>query len=228
MDQTQARTPYEIRECSAAGCRLRYPAPADHPRRAHCPVCGAPARLVHRPAPLPAARIDGPAAVHLEVLLDNLRSTYNVGSLLRTADGAGVAQVHVCGITPRPDHPRVAKTALGAEQTVPWRGHANSLDAAAAARARGLALWVLEAVDGAGSIFTPPAALPGAILLILGNEVAGVDPDLVAMADRVVAIPMRGGKASLNVATAGGIAIYALTDALHTPHTPPQRNHVSP
>lgn len=145
------------------------------------------------------------------ILLDNIRSTYNVGSILRTADGAGVRYLHLCGITPTPDNPKVAKTALGAEQSVRWTHHRNGVTAARMLRAQGSQLWALEIAPCAVSLFDAVADLPPVpLVLVVGNERIGVDPGILALCEQVVALPMAGVKHSLNVATAFGIAVYTL------------------
>jgi tRNA G18 (ribose-2'-O)-methylase SpoU len=144
----------------------------------------------------------------LHLLLDNLRSSYNVGSLFRTADGAGVGQIHLCGITPTPVHPKVAKTALGAQETLPWRYHRNALHAADWLQAQGCALWALEI--SAKSVSLLDASPVGPLAMVIGNEVSGVDPELLARCERIIEIPMLGHKRSLNVASAAAIAIYWL------------------
>jgi tRNA G18 (ribose-2'-O)-methylase SpoU len=147
----------------------------------------------------------------LEVLLDNLRSVYNVGSIFRTADGAGVRQIHLCGISPTPKHRKLAKTALGAAEAVPWTVQLNGLQKAVALKEQGYQLWALEESPHAESLFdvTIQADDPP-IALILGNEVIGVDPGILAQCDKVLYIPMVGQKESLNVAVAFGIAVYYL------------------
>jgi 23S rRNA (guanosine2251-2'-O)-methyltransferase len=147
----------------------------------------------------------------VEALLDNIRSTYNVGSMIRTADGAGVRRLHLCGITPTPDHPKVSKTALGAEYAVPWVQHWDAVEAAAGCKQQGMHLWALEGGPGTDSLFEMLPNLPGTpILLLVGNEISGVDPGLLELCERRVAIPMQGVKESLNVAIAFGIAVYFL------------------
>ena len=154
----------------------------------------------------------------VEALLDNIRSTHNVGSILRTADGAGIRHVHLAGITPHGDNPKVAKTALGAESHVPWTVHRNGLDAILALQAQGKQIWALELSATALPLAQAVAAWPTKpdtgdpipVVLVVGNEVTGIDPAIVALADRVVAIPMHGSNRSLNVAVAFGVAAYFL------------------
>jgi len=205
-----------MRECQNAGCRFRYPQEV-HPRRSdRCPRCGDPTQIVATYSPATAIqdaakRADPP----LEVLIDNVRSAYNLGSILRTADGAGVRHLHLCGITPTPAHSRVAKTALGAEQSVAWTYHANGLLAATNLQGQDMALIGLEGGPRATSLFAPTEGRGDKTdmrprVLIVGGEVTGIDPAILALCERVVSIPMRGVKRSLNVAVAFGIAVYTL------------------
>jgi tRNA G18 (ribose-2'-O)-methylase SpoU len=159
-----------------------------------------------RPSPtLPAT------GIHVEGLLDNIRSVYNVGAILRTADGAGLAHLHLCGITSPPTHSKVAKTALGAELSVAWSQYRNGLDTAVALQEQGCQLWAIEDSPKAESLFAVPAAPNNKrIVLVVGNEIAGIDPGILACCDRILRIPMQGHKKSLNVATAFGIAAYAV------------------
>lgn len=130
--------------------------------------------------------------------------------MLRTADGAGLARLHLCGITATPEHPRVAKTALGSEDAVPWTAYANALDAADTLQARGCQLWALESGPQADSLFAVGVLPTAPLVLVVGNELAGVDPALLARCARVLSIPMQGVKGSLNAAVAFGIAVYHL------------------
>jgi 23S rRNA (guanosine2251-2'-O)-methyltransferase len=147
---------------------------------------------------------------HVEALLDNIRSIYNVGSMLRTADGAGLRHLHLCGITPPPDHPKIAKTALGAEQAVGWTRYANGLETAVSLQQRGYQLWALEGAPDAQPLLATAVPPHAPILLIVGNELAGVDPGILAVCDKVLYIPMQGLKHSLNVASAFAVAAYHL------------------
>jgi tRNA G18 (ribose-2'-O)-methylase SpoU len=146
----------------------------------------------------------------LHLMLDNWRSLFNTGSVFRTADGAGVRHVHLCGITPTPAQRKLAKTALGAETTVAWSYAPNAVRRAEELQAQGMQLWVLEGGAGSEPLWTcsPPVDRP--LVLAAGNEVVGVDPGLVALAERVVHVPMLGGKESLNVAIALSVAVYWL------------------
>jgi 23S rRNA (guanosine2251-2'-O)-methyltransferase len=196
------------------GCGLRFPVALNDPFDGRCPRCGRAVRLV--------AQISGPALSTAEnsklvppsnlcLLLDNWRSLFNVGSAFRSADGAGVRHLYLCGITGRPDEQRkLAKTALGAEQAVSWSYHANAVEVAAELQNQGAKLWVLERSAGSVSLFDINEMPQEPVILAAGNEVVGVDPGLVEMADKVIHLPMMGSKRSLNVAVALSIAIYWL------------------
>jgi tRNA G18 (ribose-2'-O)-methylase SpoU len=160
---------------------------------------------------------DHPTGPIVEALLDNIRSVYNVGSIFRTADGAGLRHLHLCGITPPPDHPKTAKTALGAEQAVAWTQYRNGLDAAVTLQERGCQLWAIEDSSQAESLFAAPILPDGLpIVLVVGNEIAGIDPEILDRCDRILYIPMQGRKKSLNVASAFAIAAYAVRFELTT------------
>lgn len=151
----------------------------------------------------------------LAVLADNLRSAYNVGALFRCADGVAAEHLYLCGISPTPAHPGVGKTALGAEQAVAWSYHAHAPRLARTLQARGVQIWVLERTPNAVDLFRTQIPTQGHMVLVVGNERAGVDPALVALADRQVYLPMAGTKGSLNVAGAAAVALYHLRYAKH-------------
>ena len=206
---------YVIRECGAPVCRARYPAPAADKAGDRCPWCGSPAAVVHTLA-APAESPDLPGAtVPIAALLDNVRSLFNVGSIFRSADGAGLEHLYLCGFTPTPDNRKLAKTALGAEQTVAWSHHRNAVELARGLVASGAHLWALETAEDAAPLFAPGPP-PTPLVLVAGNEVTGIDPDLLSLCEQSVAIPMFGRKRSLNVATAFGIAAVVLRQRLDT------------
>ncbi|MEM6328318.1 MAG: TrmH family RNA methyltransferase [Bacteroidota bacterium] len=145
----------------------------------------------------------------LVVVVPSVRSAYNVGSIFRTADSAGLRHVYLCGFTPTPEHRGVAKTALGAQDAVPWSQEADVLPLLARLKGAGYAVAALE--------ITPEAVAPEAITeaevplaLVLGNEVHGVAPEVLEASDCHLALPQYGTKASLNVSVAFGVAAYAL------------------
>ena len=155
---------------------------------------------------------DAPAAppdrFPLVAIADNLRSALNVGGLFRTADFFGVEALWLCGYTADPDHPQVARSALGAERAVPWRRFGDVREALAAARAEGRRVYALETSVRAVPIERAAPVFPAALLL--GSERFGLDPDVVAAADACFAIPGHGAKNSLNVVSAFAVAAHAL------------------
>ncbi len=215
-----------IWECRARDCRLRFPAAVHEAVRGRCPRCGGEAaavRRLHTPDET-AVLSSGPRrtiAPPLAALLDNVRSVFNVGSIFRSADGAGVHHLYLCGVTPTPAHPKLAKTALGAELSVGWSQHTNALLQAQALLADGWTLWALEEDAASQSLWE--CHLPAApVVLVVGSEVTGVDPDVRALCHATVAIPMQGRKRSLNVATAFGVAAVLLGERI--PGSSPDRS----
>jgi len=215
-------TPFAILQCTNPDCNLRVPATGDQ-RLDRCVRCHAPVRIAESGvAGKPAGKhCDAPSAqqpLPVEVALDNIRSAFNVGSIFRTADGAGVQRIHLCGFTPTPEQPRVAKTALGAEHSVQWQSLPNALALVEAAKAKGIPVWALESTDNARSLWDVPLPSPLSaarpLLLVAGSEVAGVDPAILRIADAIVEIPMRGVKQSLNVAIAVGVALTLLGERI--------------
>ena len=116
-----------------------------------------------------------PSGPEVEALLDNIRSVYNVGNMLRTADGVGIRHMHLCGITPTPRNPKLAKTALGAERTVAWTHHKDGLAATISLKESGLRLWALEGGSRSEPFFEAMGDLRGTpIVLVVGSNL--VDP----------------------------------------------------
>jgi tRNA G18 (ribose-2'-O)-methylase SpoU len=152
-----------------------------------------------------APRPPGPGP---RVVLDNIRSAFNVGSIFRTCDAAGVAHLHLCGISAAPPNPKVVKTALGAERTVPWSHHIDAGELLAGLRRAGWTILAVERTDA--SLDYTRVEYPERCVLVFGHEVAGVARPLLELADRVIEIPMLGRKNSLNVATSAGVVLFEL------------------
>jgi tRNA G18 (ribose-2'-O)-methylase SpoU len=164
-------------------------------------------RLPYR-ATSQAQAYEGIVKLPVTVVLDNVRSLYNVGAFFRTADGAGIERLHLCGITGRPPNSRIAKTALGADLTVTWTHSWEAVPAIEDYRQRGYEIAAVETSVRSVDLFDWRPNFP--ICLLFGHEVDGLQSSLTAMSDTHVRIPMLGLKHSLNVATAGGIVIYEL------------------
>jgi tRNA G18 (ribose-2'-O)-methylase SpoU len=146
--------------------------------------------------------------MRLTVVLDSIRSAFNVGGIFRSAECFGVQEVVLCGYTPLPDQPQVAKAALGTEQRIPWRYAEDILTAIATLKAAGITCYALETVANAPDIADTDWAFPAA--LILGNERFGLNPEVIAACDAIVRIPLFGRKNSLNVVSAFTIAAYEI------------------
>jgi 23S rRNA (guanosine2251-2'-O)-methyltransferase len=155
-----------------------------------------------------AAEYDLITQLPVSVLLDNVRSAYNVGSFFRTADAAGLERLYLSGITAEPPHKGITKTALGAEETVSWERVADPIACVDGLRARHVEITAIETSNHAVDLFDWRPNFP--VCLVFGNEVDGLAAELGARADRHVRIPMLGMKHSLNVSTAGGIVMYEL------------------
>ena len=142
------------------------------------------------------------------VLLDNVRSLYNVGAFFRTADATRVERLYLGGITGRPPHRAISKTALGAEERVGWEHTWEPVAQVRNLRDRGYEIAAVETAVHAVDLFDWAPRFP--VCLIFGHEVDGIRPEISALSDTRVRIPMLGTKHSLNVATAGGVVIYEL------------------
>jgi len=144
----------------------------------------------------------------VQVLLDNVRSLYNVGSFFRTADAVRADAILLGGITPTPDDPRIAKTALGAEASMRWSRCPDALAEVDAMRGRGVEVAGVETSLSAVDLFDWQPRFP--VCVVFGHEVDGISPRLLDRCDVHVRIPTLGLKQSINVATAGGVVLYEL------------------
>ncbi len=146
------------------------------------------------------------------VICDNIRSTFNVGAIFRTADAAGITKIYLCGYTPCPPRYEIEKVALGAEKTVPWEHVPQTWRLLERLKTQGVQIVALEnnielpTIDYRDFVPRFPMAL------VLGNEVTGLSPALLQRTDAIITLPMRGKKESLNVAVAFGIATYRLNE----------------
>ncbi len=162
------------------------------------------------------------------VIANNIRSTYNIGSIFRTSDGMGVKQLILTGYTPYPAIEndkrlphlvakltrQIQKSSLGAEQHLPFAHHDSAADVIDNLKKKGYRIVALEQHASSTQLneYTPP----GKIALLLGEEVSGINPALLDMCDDIIEIPMVGSKESFNVSVACGIALYALTNCSAT------------
>jgi len=155
-----------------------------------------------------AVPYDGIARLPVAVVLDDVRSLYNVGAFFRTLDAAACEKLILGGITGYPPKRAISKTALGAEETVPWSRTNDTPGAVGELRKAGYEIAAIETSLRAVDVFDWNPAFP--VCLLFGHEVEGVRRDLLEMCDTHVRIPMLGRKHSLNVATAGGVVIFEL------------------
>ena len=207
-------TAYEIRICES--CGLRYPLMQGHPHGTRCPACKGNTRLIlTRQLILEAKPARPKSASHprneFAVLLDNVRSAWNVGSIFRSADGFGFDHAYLCGISPTPENEAVQKTSLGAEDTITWSHHMDAVALVNELKKDGWRIYALEEEKRAKELMKAEGErMSGRTVLIVGNEVTGVDPELLDLCDEIHYIPMRGEKKSFNVAMAFSIAAYVL------------------
>lgn len=205
---------FQFRQCENRECRFRYPAKTNDQSVASCPACGNMTRVVAQIAGSPDKQvIERPTTTNtIEALLDNIRSGYNVGSIFRTADGSGISHLHLTGITSTPNQTKVIKTALGAEENVAWTYRLNGLESIEDLKSKGYRIWAIENNLSGESLFNIKFPLQNyaPILIVIGNEIAGIDPGILKLCDRILYLPMLGIKRSLNVVIAFGIVAYYL------------------
>ena len=143
------------------------------------------------------------------IVLDNVRSLNNVGSIFRTAECVKAARIFLCGITPTPDNLRVTKTAMGTTEYVQWQYFERTENAISLAKSEGFPILALETTTNAKALFAYQLTTP--VALILGNEALGIEEKILSLADAVISIPVLGWKNSLNVSNAFTLAAYKLS-----------------
>ena len=146
--------------------------------------------------------------IPLVVVMDNVRSMYNVGSIFRTCDAFSVERLLLCGITACPPHKEITKTALGATESVDWAHYETTLEAVTELKQQGYKVLAVEQVDTSVMLDRMEACGDEKTAIVLGNEVFGVDDEVLALCDSAIEIPQNGTKHSLNVSIAGGIVIW--------------------
>jgi tRNA G18 (ribose-2'-O)-methylase SpoU len=144
------------------------------------------------------------------VVLENVRSMHNVGSVFRTCDAFRVEKIHLCGYTPRPPHRDINKTALGATETVAWTGHEDGVSAIAKLKEQGYSVYAVEQVHNSISLESFGYRSGEKIAVVFGNEAEGVSEELIAAADGCIEIPQFGSKHSFNISVAAGIVLWEL------------------
>lgn len=144
------------------------------------------------------------------LLLNNIRSMHNIGSMFRTADAACIERIILTGYTAKPPREEISKTALGATETVPWTYEADAIAAITALKTQHIPVLALEQTTESRSIYDAAIAPDKPICVVVGNEVFGIDDDVLAACDGALEIPMHGMKHSLNVGVAAGVALFEL------------------
>lgn len=156
----------------------------------------------------PPERLPAKEKQPVHVVLHNIRSAFNVGSIFRTADAGAVVRLHLCGYTACPTNAKLQKTALGAFDYVPWTHHETLSDCFSHLRAEGVPIAAVERVED--SISHTRYEWPRPVAVVFGNEVKGLTPEELDAVDTVVSIPMLGHKNTINVATAFGIVLFEI------------------
>ena len=145
----------------------------------------------------------------VSVVLDSIRSNYNVGSIFRTSDGAMIEKLYLCGYTPHPPKKEILKTALGSTESVDWEYQKDPKELIIGLKNRGVKIFSLELTDTSKNYYeVTPGDFPAC--LIVGNEITGVSQDILNLCNHSLEIPQYGIKQSLNVAVAYGIAIFEM------------------
>ncbi|HDS06389.1 MAG TPA: TrmH family RNA methyltransferase [Bacteroides sp.] len=142
------------------------------------------------------------------VVLDNVRSQNNIGSVFRTADAFRLEGICLCGITATPPHREIHKTALGATETVPWKYRKSTVEAVADLKEEGYRILVVEQVENGEQLDRMNLSTSDRYAVVFGHEIRGVDQRVVDMSDCCIEIPQYGTKHSLNIAVAAGIVIW--------------------
>ena len=143
------------------------------------------------------------------VILDNVRSALNVGNIFRTSDGAGVSKIYLLGITPEPSHPKVSKTALGAEETVPFEKLENkdSEELILKLINDGFEIYSIEETNGSANFFENDFG--DRVAFVFGHEITGVSNEIMNKSKKILHLPMQGEKNSLNVSNTVAIVLYS-------------------
>ena len=144
----------------------------------------------------------------LVIVLDNIRSMSNIGSVFRTSDAFLVESIHLCGITSRPPQREIQKTALGATESVPWKYFSTTMESIQELKTKGYQIISIEQVKNSTMLQDYHPQSQQKIALVLGNEVKGVDQNIIDESDLCIEIPQFGTKHSLNVSISGGLVIW--------------------
>lgn len=203
-----------FRECQNLDCNLRFPDICNLDISINCPICGS-AAIIKEVADLTEDYRDKKnwkPPREFTPILDNVRSVYNVGAIFRTAVGLGLNQIYLCGITPTPTHKNFTKTSLGAENFIKWEKSLNCVEQCKSLKEIGYQLISIESTAESISLINikKDNLFGKKIALVVGNEITGIDPEVLFLSDLVISIPIIGKNKSFNVTTALGIALFHL------------------
>ncbi|GMN05952.1 RNA methyltransferase [Croceitalea sp. MTPC5] len=149
------------------------------------------------------------------VVLDNIRSLNNIGSVFRTADAFLISKIYLCGITAKPPHKDIQKTALGATDSVTWEYRENTMDVVKELQIGGVKVFSVEQVENAMMLHDVQVASHDTYAVVFGNEVKGVSQEVVSASDGVIEIPQFGTKHSLNISVSAGVVLWDFWSKLH-------------
>jgi tRNA G18 (ribose-2'-O)-methylase SpoU len=152
----------------------------------------------------------------LFIILDNIRSLNNIGSVFRTADAFLVEKIYLCGITAKPPHKDIHKTALGATESVDWEYRESTVDLVEELQAKGVKVISIEQAENAKMLNDFSVGDTNTYALVFGNEVKGVSQEVVSKSDEVIEIPQFGTKHSLNIAVSTGVVVWDFWSKLNT------------
>jgi 23S rRNA (guanosine2251-2'-O)-methyltransferase len=155
------------------------------------------------------------AKIPLVVVLDNIRSLNNIGSVFRTADAFLVQAIHLCGITAQPPHREIQKTALGATESVDWEHFPTTSESIEQLKADGYQILAIEQAEQTVMLNEFQTTSKGKYAVVFGNEVSGVDQAIIDVADACLEIPQHGTKHSLNISVCAGVVLWEMFNKLH-------------
>lgn len=148
------------------------------------------------------------------LVLDNIRSMNNVGSAFRTGDAFGIEGIYLCGITPQPPHREIHKTAIGATESVDWQYFETTKEAVETLKSDGYKIYSVEQVENSTSLFNLSIQTNDKSVIVVGNEVNGVDQEIIDLSNECIEIPQFGTKHSLNVSVCTGVVLWELVKQL--------------
>ncbi|HEV8271427.1 MAG TPA: RNA methyltransferase [Chitinophagaceae bacterium] len=159
------------------------------------------------------------------VVLENIRSAYNVGSVFRTSDAFLIEAIYIIGYSAKPPHKEIKKTALGAEETVTWKYFKTSIEAIADLKVNGYKVYAVEQAEGSYKLHSANFRQNEKVAVVFGNEVTGIEQSTIHLCDGCIEIPQLGMKHSLNIATAAGIVLWELIRSKMTPAVKGRTEH---